>query len=121
MRCSSPCSVQAKAIAAASMGTAGYTHHASAVALSRCALPSRRASTVIARGAYQGIIRGMARQPATETPQISVIVLVYNEVDSVDPLHRELIGVLDALGRSYEVLYVDDGSRDGSTERLGQF
>ncbi len=63
----------------------------------------------------------MARQPATETPQISVIVLVYNEVDSVDPLHRELIGVLDALGRSYEVLYVDDGSRDGSTERLGQF
>ncbi len=63
----------------------------------------------------------MARQPATETPQISVIVLVYNEVDSVEPLHRELIGVLDGLGRSYEVLYVDDGSRDGSTERLGQF
>jgi glycosyltransferase involved in cell wall biosynthesis len=63
----------------------------------------------------------MARQPATETPQISVIVLVYNEVDSVEPLHRELIGVLDALGRSFEVVYVDDGSRDGSTERLGQF
>ena len=63
----------------------------------------------------------MARQPATETPQISVIVLVYNEVESVEPLHRELIGVLDGLGRSYEVLYVDDGSRDGSTERLGQF
>jgi len=63
----------------------------------------------------------MARHPAAETPQISVIVLVYNEVDSVEPLHRELIGVLDALGRSYEVLYVDDGSRDGSTERLGQF
>jgi len=63
----------------------------------------------------------MARQPATETPQISVIVVVYNEVDSVEPLHRELIGVLDGLGRSYEVLYVDDGSRDGSTERLGQF
>ena len=40
----------------------------------------------------------MARHPAAETPQISVIVLVYNEVDSVEPLHRELIGVLDALG-----------------------
>ncbi|TMD71480.1 MAG: glycosyltransferase family 2 protein [Chloroflexi bacterium] len=63
----------------------------------------------------------MARQPAAETPQISVIVLVYNEVDSVEPLHRELIGVLDGLGRSYEVVYIDDGSRDGSTERLGQF
>jgi len=61
----------------------------------------------------------MARHPATETPQVSVIVLVYNEVDSIQPLHRELMGVLEALGRSFEVVYIDDGSRDGSTERLG--
>ncbi len=63
----------------------------------------------------------MARHQASDTPQVSVIVLVYNEVDSVEPLHRELIGVLEGLGRSFEVLYIDDGSRDGSTERLGQF
>src|SRR5262250_2577551 len=62
----------------------------------------------------------MARHAASETPYVSVIVLVYNEVDSVDPLHRELIGVLDSLGTSFEVIYVDDGSRDGSTEKLGQ-
>src|SRR2546428_12848748 len=62
----------------------------------------------------------MARQAATDTPHVSVIVLVYNEVDSVEPLHRELVGVLEALGTSFEVLYVDDGSRDGSTEKLGQ-
>ena len=62
----------------------------------------------------------MARQPATDTPQLSVIVLVFNEVDSVEPLHRELVGVVEALGRSFEVVYIDDGSRDGSTERLGQ-
>jgi glycosyltransferase involved in cell wall biosynthesis len=62
----------------------------------------------------------MARQPATESPQVSVIVLVYNEVDSVEPLHRELMGVLEALGRPFEILYIDDGSRDGSTERLGE-
>ena len=62
----------------------------------------------------------MARQAATDTPYVSVIVLVYNELDSVEPLHRELIGVLDGLGTSFEVLYVDDGSRDGSTEKLGQ-
>ena len=54
-------------------------------------------------------------------PRLSVIVLVYNEVESVAPLHEELIGVLEALDTSYEVLYIDDGSRDGSTERLGQF
>ena len=62
----------------------------------------------------------MARHAASETPYVSVIVLVYNEVDSVEPLNRELIGVLDGLGTSFEVIYVDDGSRDGSTEKLGQ-
>jgi len=60
----------------------------------------------------------MARPPAAESPQVSVVVLVYNEVDSVEPLHRELMGVLDAMGRSFEVLYIDDGSRDGSNGRL---
>src|SRR5213082_3945516 len=62
----------------------------------------------------------MARQAATDTPYVSAIVLVYNEIDSIEPLHRELMGVLAALGRSFEVVYIDDGSRDGSTERLGQ-
>jgi len=60
------------------------------------------------------------RHAATVAPRLSVIVLVYNEVESVAPLHEELIGVLDAIDSSYEVLYIDDGSRDGSTERLGQ-
>ena len=61
------------------------------------------------------------RHAATVAPRLSVIVLVYNEVESVAPLHEELIGVLEAIDMSYEVLYIDDGSRDGSTERLGQF
>jgi glycosyltransferase involved in cell wall biosynthesis len=60
----------------------------------------------------------MARPPAAESPHVSVVVLVYNEIDSVEPLHRELMGVLDGIERSFEVLYIDDGSRDGSTERL---
>ena len=57
---------------------------------------------------------------ASVAPRLSVIVLVYNEVDSVAPLHEELMGVLEALDLSFEVLYIDDGSRDGSTEKLGQ-
>src|SRR5215472_8445588 len=60
----------------------------------------------------------MARQPATDSPRVSVIVLVYNVVDSIEPLHRELMGVLEGMRRSFEVLYVDDGSGDGSTERM---
>src|SRR5712691_5216203 len=61
------------------------------------------------------------RQVVTVAPRLSVIVLVYNEVESITPLHEELIAVLDAIELSYEVLYIDDGSRDGSTEKLGQF
>jgi glycosyltransferase involved in cell wall biosynthesis len=53
-------------------------------------------------------------------PRLSVVVLVYNEAESIAPLHEELIGVLDGLDVTYEVLYIDDGSRDGSTELLGQ-
>ncbi|HEY8953942.1 MAG TPA: glycosyltransferase family 2 protein, partial [Candidatus Dormibacteraeota bacterium] len=57
---------------------------------------------------------------STAPPMLSVVVLVFNEVESVAPLHEELIGVLDGLEIAYEVVYVDDGSRDGSTERLAQ-
>jgi len=53
-------------------------------------------------------------------PRLSVVVLVYNEAESIAPLHEELIGVLDSMDVTYEVVYVDDGSRDGSTERLAQ-
>lgn len=66
------------------------------------------------------IIRWMARHAASDKPDLSVVVLVYNEIDSIEPLHRELIGVLDGIGTSFEVVYVDDGSRDGSTEKLGE-
>lgn len=47
-------------------------------------------------------------------------MLVYNEVDSIEPLHRELMGVLKGVDRPFEVVYIDDGSRDGSTEQLGR-
>ena len=70
---------------------------------------------------YNPGVATRTRQAANVAPRLSVIVLVYNEVESVTPLHDELIGVLEALDPSYEVLYIDDGSRDGSTERLGQF
>ncbi len=49
-----------------------------------------------------------------------MIVLVYNEVESIDPLHDELTGVLAGLDVPYEVLYIDDGSRDGSTEKMAE-
>lgn len=55
---------------------------------------------------------------APVTPDISAVIPVYNEVDSLPELHRQLTASLTALGRPYELLFVDDGSSDGSVERL---
>jgi glycosyltransferase involved in cell wall biosynthesis len=49
---------------------------------------------------------------------LSVVIPLYNERDNLGPLHRELGETLSALGRSYELLFVDDGSTDGSLEEL---
>jgi glycosyltransferase involved in cell wall biosynthesis len=46
---------------------------------------------------------------------ISVVVPIHNERGNLRPLHAELTHVLGGLGRDYEILYVDDGSSDGST------
>jgi glycosyltransferase involved in cell wall biosynthesis len=45
---------------------------------------------------------------------ISVVIPVYNEEQSLQPLYASLTAALEQLGKSYEVLFVDDGSRDGS-------
>lgn len=48
------------------------------------------------------------------------MVPVYNEEENLLPLHEKISAALRALGHSYEVLYVDDGSRDRSFELLEQ-
>jgi len=49
---------------------------------------------------------------------VSVVVPLFNERDNLAPLHRELDAVLRGLGGSWEILFVDDGSSDGSLEVL---
>lgn len=51
---------------------------------------------------------------------VSVVVPLYNEFENVIPLYQQLDGVLRPLGRSYEILFVDDGSNDGTRQRLRQ-
>src|SRR6202171_4042582 len=69
---------------------------------------------------YNRSVATRTRPGTSVEPRLSVIVLVYNELESIAPMHEELMGVLETLDLSYEVLYIDDGSRDGSSERLGQ-
>jgi glycosyltransferase involved in cell wall biosynthesis len=51
-------------------------------------------------------------------PCYSVVVPFYNEVDAVEELYRRIVAVMDGLGRSYEMIFVDDGSQDGTREAL---
>jgi undecaprenyl-phosphate 4-deoxy-4-formamido-L-arabinose transferase len=51
-------------------------------------------------------------------PDISVIVPVYNEEQVLPKLFERLYPVLDGFGESYEIIFVNDGSKDGSTTLL---
>lgn len=49
---------------------------------------------------------------------ISVVIPVYNEKESVATLHTELLAVLRKVGEPFEIIFVDDGSTDGTVHEL---
>jgi glycosyltransferase involved in cell wall biosynthesis len=51
-------------------------------------------------------------------PDISVVIPLLDEERNVEPLHAELTSVLRGIGMSYEIIMVDDGSRDATFEKL---
>jgi len=51
-------------------------------------------------------------------PYLSVVIPLYNEEAAIDELYRQLTDALEAYGRPYEVIVADDGSTDGSFEKL---
>jgi glycosyltransferase involved in cell wall biosynthesis len=51
---------------------------------------------------------------------LSVLVPVFDEVQSLRELHAEITQACQGLDRSYEIVFVDDGSRDGSAEVLDE-
>jgi undecaprenyl-phosphate 4-deoxy-4-formamido-L-arabinose transferase len=53
-----------------------------------------------------------------QTPDLSVIIPVYNEEEGLPALFARLYPALDALGMKYEVLFINDGSRDRSPALL---
>src|SRR5687767_1489030 len=55
---------------------------------------------------------------AGEAPEVSIFLPVYNEEPNLVPLHAKLDEALKTLDRSAEIVYVDDGSTDGSLKIL---
>jgi undecaprenyl-phosphate 4-deoxy-4-formamido-L-arabinose transferase len=61
------------------------------------------------------------RRPAgeeTPPPDVSLVVTLFNEVDSLGELYRRIVATLDSGPRTYELIFVDDGSTDGTFAAL---
>ena len=58
---------------------------------------------------------------APVSPEISVALPVFNEAENLDELRDRLVKALDGAGRTWEIVFVDDGSRDGSFEKMAAF
>ena len=54
-------------------------------------------------------------------PDYSVVVPVYNEEESLDPLFREIKAQMDLLGHPYEIIFVDDRSSDTSLAKMESY
>ncbi len=54
-------------------------------------------------------------------PDVSVVVTLYNEARSLDELFRRTLSSLDGMHRPYEIVFVDDGSTDGTFAELERF
>jgi glycosyltransferase involved in cell wall biosynthesis len=61
----------------------------------------------------------MTKQSA-DRPELTVVIPVFNEEGNLDDLYSRLVDTLDAYGKTYEVLFIDDGSTDRSFEQLAE-
>ena len=52
------------------------------------------------------------------TPELSIVIPAHNERDNLAPLLAELRAALESIGRTWEIILVDDASTDGSKEQL---
>jgi dolichol-phosphate mannosyltransferase len=63
------------------------------------------------RGAVTGVI-----EPGRARPMLSVVFPVHNEAEGLEELHTQVSEALAGIGLSYELVFVDDGSRDASLD-----
>jgi glycosyltransferase involved in cell wall biosynthesis len=65
-------------------------------------------------------LRPVAEREPGDRIEVSVVIPMHNEEENVEPLYEALHGALEQLGRTYEIVVVDDGSRDETYGRLAR-
>ena len=53
-----------------------------------------------------------------DKPQVSLVIPIFNELENIEPLQQQLCHMMDAWDRTTEVVLVDDGSTDGTREKI---
>ncbi len=79
---------------------------------------ARPTPSTSARGGQSGQPGPANRRERVGALDLSIVIPVHNEEENIPLLHQQLTGALEQVGRSYEIFYVDDGSRDASFARL---
>ncbi len=64
------------------------------------------------------VAEGRQERSPGSAPLLSVVVPVFEEAENIPSLHERLAAALREMGRSYEIVYVDDGSHDDSLRLL---
>jgi glycosyltransferase involved in cell wall biosynthesis len=81
-------------------------------------LQSRHLSTPVADPFRRATDPTWARGAEAAAPELSVLVPVLDEADSVSELAARVAAVAESLGLSFEIVFVDDGSRDATAQRV---
>src|SRR5256714_14249150 len=65
--------------------------------------------------------RSSRKRMASDSPiRYSIVVPFFNEQENIPPLYMKLTEVLDGIGEPYELVFVDDGSKDDSFKVLSE-
>ena len=63
-------------------------------------------------------LQGILLPVMSRNPHISVVIPAHNEAENILPLYEELCRALSALRKTYEIIFIDDGSTDATFDRL---
>ena len=56
-----------------------------------------------------------------EKPMVSIIIPVFNEIETIQEVYDRLVGVFETYKRKYELVFIDDGSTDGCSDIMAKF